>query len=56
LVNKLIITIDIMEIFPEQHLDAIMGWITSIPYPCAHLTKRSALFRELKEWPRSKTI
>jgi hypothetical protein len=33
LVNKLIITIDVMQIFPSQELDRIMGWITSLPYP-----------------------
>jgi hypothetical protein len=33
LVKKLIITIDVMQIFPPQELDRIMVWITSLPYP-----------------------
>lgn len=33
LVEKLIITIDVMEVLPASELDNIMGWITSLPYP-----------------------
>ena len=33
LVEKLIITIDVMQIFPANELDRIMSWITSLPYP-----------------------
>lgn len=33
LVEKLIITIDVMQIFPENELDRIMSWITRLPYP-----------------------
>jgi hypothetical protein len=33
LVEKLIITIDVMQIFPADELDRIMNWITSLPYP-----------------------
>lgn len=33
LVEKLIITIDVMQIFSANEIDRIMGWITSLPYP-----------------------
>jgi len=33
LVEKLIITIDVMQVVPEQELDSVMGWITGLPYP-----------------------
>ena len=33
LVEKLIITIDEMQILPADELDRIMGWIASLPYP-----------------------
>jgi hypothetical protein len=33
LVERLIITIDVMRIFPANELAAIMSWITSLPYP-----------------------
>jgi len=33
LVEKLIITIDEMQILPARELDRIMGWIASLPYP-----------------------
>jgi hypothetical protein len=33
LVEKLIITIDVMQVFPASELDRIMSWITSLPYP-----------------------
>ncbi len=33
LIDKLIITIDVMQVFPANELDRIMGWITSLPYP-----------------------
>jgi hypothetical protein len=33
LVKKLVITIDVMQVFPQQELDQIMGWITGLPYP-----------------------
>jgi hypothetical protein len=33
LVEKLIITIDEMQILQANDLDRIMGWITSLPYP-----------------------
>ena len=33
LVEKLIITIDVMQVFPADELDRIMSWITSLPYP-----------------------
>ncbi|AZO46841.1 MAG: hypothetical protein EOS58_16165 [Mesorhizobium sp.] len=32
-VEKLVITIDVMQIFPADKLDRIMGWITNLPYP-----------------------
>jgi hypothetical protein len=32
-VERLIITIDVMQIFPANELDRIMSWITSLPYP-----------------------
>jgi hypothetical protein len=43
LVRKLIITIDVMQIFPQQELDQIMGWITGLPYPWC--TSEEALLR-----------
>ena len=33
LVERLIITIDVMEIFPASQLDSIMGWLTALAYP-----------------------
>lgn len=33
LVGRLVITIDVMEVFPPNELDRVMGWITSLPYP-----------------------
>jgi hypothetical protein len=33
LVEKLIITIDVMQILPARECQRIMGWITSLPYP-----------------------
>lgn len=33
LVERLTITIDVMEILPAEKLDRIMGWITGLPYP-----------------------
>lgn len=33
LVERLIITIDVMQTFQALELDAIMGWITDLPYP-----------------------
>ncbi len=33
LVEKLIITIDVMHVFPETEIDAIMGWLSGLPYP-----------------------
>jgi hypothetical protein len=33
LIEKLIITIDVMQILPANDLDRIMGWIISLPYP-----------------------
>ncbi len=33
LIEKLIITIDVMQIFPADELDRIMNWITNLPYP-----------------------
>lgn len=33
LVERLTITIDLMQIFPTEELDRIMNWITSLPYP-----------------------
>jgi hypothetical protein len=43
LVKKLIITIDVMQIFPQQELDPIMSWITGLPYPWC--TPEEALLR-----------
>lgn len=33
LVERLIITIDVMQIFPAIELDAIMSWLSKLPYP-----------------------
>lgn len=33
LVEKLVITIDVMEIVPAMELGSIMGWISGLPYP-----------------------
>lgn len=33
LVEKLVITIDVMEVLPATELASIMGWITALPYP-----------------------
>jgi hypothetical protein len=33
LVERLVITIDEMQVFPEPNLNALMGWLTGIPYP-----------------------
>ncbi|MBW9112108.1 hypothetical protein JNB88_00400 [Rhizobium cauense] len=33
LIEKLIITIDVMQVLPADELDAIMGWIHVLPYP-----------------------
>ena len=33
LVERLVITIDVMQMFPASQLDSIMGWISSLPYP-----------------------
>lgn len=33
LVEKLVITIDVMEVLPATELGSIMGWITNLPYP-----------------------
>ncbi|WP_428677991.1 hypothetical protein [Reyranella sp.] len=33
LVEKLIITIDVMEVLPATDLGSVMGWITDLPYP-----------------------
>ena len=33
LVKKLIITIEVMQVFPQIELNRIMDWITSLPYP-----------------------
>lgn len=33
LVEKLVITIDVMEVLPARELASIMGWITALPYP-----------------------
>ncbi len=33
LVRRLIITIDVMQIFPASSIDTIMGWLTDLPYP-----------------------
>jgi len=33
LVERLIITIDVMQILSANNLDRIMGWITNLPYP-----------------------
>jgi hypothetical protein len=33
LVQKLIITIDVMQVLPADRLDGIMSWISSLPYP-----------------------
>lgn len=33
LVEKLVITIDVMEVLPASELGDIMGWITALPYP-----------------------
>jgi hypothetical protein len=33
LVERLVITIDLMKMFPATELDAIMGWLTGLPYP-----------------------
>jgi hypothetical protein len=43
LVRKLIITIDVMQVFPSKELDNIMGWITGLPYPWC--TKEEILLR-----------
>ncbi|MGE3875058.1 MAG: hypothetical protein AB7F74_19065 [Parvibaculaceae bacterium] len=33
LVRRLIITIDVMQIFPASSIDTIMGWLTDLNYP-----------------------
>jgi hypothetical protein len=33
LVEKLVITIDIMQLFPASGLDATMSWLAGLPYP-----------------------
>ena len=33
LVERLLITIDVMQIFPASDLDPIMNWLTGLPYP-----------------------
>jgi len=33
MVERLTITIDLMQILPTEELDRIMNWITSLPYP-----------------------
>ena len=33
LVERLVITIDVMKMLPATELDAIMGWLTGLPYP-----------------------
>src|SRR5262249_12726802 len=33
LVRRLIITIDVMQIFPASSIDTIMGWLTGLDYP-----------------------
>lgn len=33
LVERLIITIDVMQVLPTGELDQVMAWITSLPYP-----------------------
>jgi hypothetical protein len=43
LVKKLVITIDVMQVFPAQELDNIMGWITGLPYPWC--TRKEILLR-----------
>ena len=33
LAERLIITIDVMHIFQETEIDAVMGWVSGLPYP-----------------------
>lgn len=33
LVEKLVITIDVMHVLPAAELDRIIGWVASLPYP-----------------------
>jgi hypothetical protein len=33
LAERLIITIDVMHIFPQTEIDAIVGWLSGLPYP-----------------------
>ncbi len=33
LVERLTITIDVMQVFPATELDRLMSWIASLPYP-----------------------
>lgn len=33
LVRRLIITIDLMQVFPASSIDTIMGWLTALDYP-----------------------
>lgn len=33
LVEKLVITIDVMQVLPPAELDRIIGWVASLPYP-----------------------
>jgi len=47
LVRRLVITIDVMQVFPESSIDVIMGWLTDLPYPwcSAEEASPSTLFR-----------
>lgn len=33
LVERLVITIDLMQVLPESELDTVFGWMASLPYP-----------------------
>ncbi len=39
LVEKLVITIDVMEILPATELGSVMGWIGALPYPWCRPTE-----------------
>ena len=49
LVERLIITIDVMQMLPATELDTIMNWITSLPYPWCSAGEVIATMPQMKE-------
>lgn len=49
LVERLIITIDVMQMLPATELDTIMNWITSLPYPWCSADEALAAMPQMEE-------